>query len=83
MAERSQVRGGKLRLMRAVRTLLIGACVLAVTFVLWWGLSVGLSLLVGRGYAGLIALVIIVMAGWVANALLLWSQARRERSPPR
>ncbi len=70
------------RLPGPLKYVVVGMVVLVVTFALWWGLSVALNLLIGPGYAPLVAVVVIVAAGWVANGLLLWRQARRTHKPP-
>ena len=63
-----------------LRFLLVGAGVLVVVAVLWAGLTTALAWAFHWGAAPLIALVVIVVAGWTANGLLLWRQTRRERS---
>jgi hypothetical protein len=63
--------------MRLLRYVLVGAAVLVATAAFWWLLSAGLSLVMGPAYAGLVALVIIVAAGWAANGLLVWRQLKR------
>jgi hypothetical protein len=68
--------------MKLMRLLLVGAAVLAVSAVVWWGLALGLARIVGPRSAGLLALVIIVVAGWAANGVLLWRQMKRGPRPP-
>ena len=69
--------------MRAIRYVMTGAAVLVVLVGLWWVLGVGVSQAVGRKNAGVVALALIVVAGWGANALLIWLQTRRHGPSPR
>ena len=68
------------RLDHRLRFLLIGAAVLVVVGLLWAVLTTGLAWAFHWGAAPLIALVVIVVAGWIANGVLLWRQRKQEQS---
>ena len=63
--------------MRALKYLLVGAVVLAVTVAVWSGLTWVMGNLLHWRSAPVIAVAIIVVAGWTANGLLVWRQCRR------
>ena len=68
--------------MRPLKYLLVGAVVLAVTVAVWSGLTWVMGNLLHWRSAPVIAVGIIVVAGWTANGLLVWRQSRRGGPPP-
>lgn len=68
--------------MRTLRYLITGAAVLAATVAVWAGLTWVMGVGLHWRSAPLIAVGIIVVAGWVANGLLIWRQARQGGPPP-
>jgi putative flippase GtrA len=68
--------------MRPLKYLLVGAVVLAVTIAVWSGLTWVMGNLLHWHSAPVIAVGIIVVAGWTANGLLVWRQSRQGGPPP-
>ena len=68
--------------MRPLKYLLVGAVVLAVTVAVWSGLTWVMGNVLHWRSAPVIAVGIIVVAGWTANGLLVWRQSRRVGPPP-
>lgn len=68
--------------MRALKYLLVGAVVLAATVAVWSGLTWAMGNVLHWRGAPVIAVGIIVVAGWTANGLLIWRQSRRGAPPP-
>ncbi len=68
---------------RKLRVVGIGAAVAVVLVTLWWVLAAAMSYLLHWSYAGVIAMVIIVVLGWIANGWLLWRQSRAPGPKPR
>ncbi len=69
--------------MRALKYALVGAVVLAVTVAVWFGLTWVMGDLLHWRAAPVIAVGLIVVAGWTANGLLIWRQSRRGEPTPR
>ncbi len=65
-----------------LKLLIVGAMVLVVMTLAWMVLTSALYQLFHWRSAPMIAIVIIVVAGWCANGVLAWVQLRRGRSPP-
>ena len=63
-----------------LRFVLVGAGVLVVVALLWAVLTTVLAWAFHWGNAPLIALVVIVVAGWIANGVLVWRQRKHEQS---
>ena len=68
--------------MRALKYLVVGALVLAVTIAIWSGLTWLMGNVLHWKSAPVIAVGLIVVGGWVANGLLILRQSKRG-GPPR
>ena len=71
-----------LRGLRLLRYVIVGAVVLAATVAVWSGLTWVMGNVLHWRSAPVIAVGVIVVAGWVANGLLVWRQSTRDDPPP-